>query len=341
MAMTFLSWMQKAVTSIEWQKVSRSVDARTTTASPPAGPSKRGDFVKRRFVNRPNVGFAALAALAATLCACGGSVATNPIGAVNQRSKTLPSRPATASWGVEYAEIASAYATTGNGYQLNSGGYCSGGGTGYNCTSQPLPTAAATVPPISESASEGGHNDVARAKVSGAGSIGLGQASANLQAASSTLCDPCIGFRAVANGSQYFTWFDAVIPPRATHKHPKGTPIALTATLSAQSISGSLDCTITNYFVALASAPNAPQLNQPGGCPGQAPGTPLASATWTTAYGAKRFAISGELGVYVDAYYHISSSTFSSILATFHLDPPAGVHYRTASGACYASTGSC
>ena len=290
-------------------------------------------------------------AVIATFAGCSSAANVTPTRVATfaqSTSNVVPlEKPATPKWGIEYQEIAHAHADILGGQPQNQDdGYCSGGGRGYGCAAQPVTTPSATLPPIAVSASVScGFFCGAKAATSGSGGIALGQAQANLKTSSTVQLHGLPHPSADGTGTQVFTWFDRVIPPRATLKHPKGTPIALTATLVAQTQGGSFDCSLTNYFVALASAPNMPQLNQPGGCPGQAPGTPLPTATWKTSYGAPSFPISGELEVYVNSYVNnenaTSSTTFPSITATFYLDPPVGVHYKTASGKCYGSNGLC
>lgn len=187
-------------------------------------------------------------------------------------------------WGIEYKEIASAWASAGRS-QEQIAGFCSGGRTGYHCHPLPITTLSAPVPSISVYAFEEDGMSRASANASGNGAIALGSASANLAAAASA--DGIAAARAV--GQQSFTWFDEVLPPHATRAHPKGTAIRFSATLSASGDSYNLPCNLGNYFVALASAANRPQLNQPGGCTENAPGKPRAKAIWKTLTVPNRF----------------------------------------------------
>jgi hypothetical protein len=277
-------------------------------------------------------------ALAASLVGCYAGTgnlapATRAPSATQPAGKAIP-------WGIKYQEIAFAFAQAEQHYPGMSaeGGFCSNGGIGYHCAPVPVMAPSATAPPLSVKATQDFQRlHIATAAAEGDGSTALGSSMADLSAQSSLAS----GYAAHAEGTQLFGWFDEVLSPRATRKHPKGTPIALTATLIANGRTTNLDCAYANYFVALATAPNLPQLNQPGGCPGQAPGSPLGTATWTTSYGATPMPISGELDVYVEAFGNGESPNFSGIQTTFHLDPPAGVHYKTASGKCYSSTGVC
>jgi hypothetical protein len=256
---------------------------------------------------------------------------------------TTMRRSASGNWGVEYREAGTAKASYFLHYQSNSDGYCSGGGRGYNCRPQPEATASDTVPSMEVSASV--FNGCIESHSTGNGVVALGQLSAVLVAGAVTFFCEVSQPEASAAGMQSFEWFDEVIPPRANRKHPRGSPILLTATLALQSNVGPMDCALINYFVALVSAPNMEQLNQPGGCPGQAPGTPLGSATLDTSYGAAPIPISAQLLVYTDVSVlgggKRDFSEFNRIEATFHLDSPRGVHYTTASGYCYRSRGHC
>ena len=275
------------------------------------------------------------------LADCGGPqdlVGQSPSSRLARPGSDITAKPS--HWGIEYQESAEAYAAAGRSSQKQAAGFCSGGDMGYRCSPFPITSPSATVPPISVNAfAHVGMSD-ASARASGNGAIALGSASANLAATATAN-----GIAAAnAVGGQSFTWFDELLPPHATRAHPKGTPIRLTATLSASGDGYNLPCNLSNYFVALASAPNRPKLNQPGGCAGQAPGKPRATAIWKTAYGAEPIRISGQLEVVTTASVRDGGSQspeFTNIQTTFYLDSPAGVHYRTASGMCYSSTHSC
>ena len=189
--------------------------------------------------------------LATSLTGC--DAGTGNLAPAAREPSAMQSAGRAITWGIKYQEIAFAFAQAEQHYPGMSaqGGFCSNGGIGYHCAPVPVMTPSATAPPLSVKATQDLQRlHIATAAAEGDGSTALGSSMADLSAQSSL----ANGYAAHADGTQLFGWFDELLSPRATRKHPKGTPIALTATLVANGRTANLDCSHANYFVALATA---------------------------------------------------------------------------------------
>jgi hypothetical protein len=266
-----------------------------------------------------------------------GSKQSSPVASPMSSAPLTPDPTATYNglWGLDYTEEVAAETDS-----QKVAGACSGGGNTYGCSGVPVSEVSAMLPQLSvKSRAPVG---ATRAQAASGGAAALGALSANLLVLGKY--DPAYQqWTAQAVGSVNMDWYDEIVPPAPTKKHPAGAPIALKATLQTAKHGKLADCTQPAYFQAAVSIGSG--LYDFGGCPGQGGSTRVTALVVNTSYGAAPIRIVGQLYVVAAATTTsqtlLSKNTFKKVTASFHLEGLHGVHYTTASGVCYAKTGGC